>query len=295
LGFDFVRLPVDPKWAEGDAEERKDNLARLHCDIVGLLNEDLLVIVDLHATGDYQKDLAQNPSTAAARLIAEWTNLRPVFADLPADRIFIGVFNEPHIDTNTWWGIQDDVIKGLRPLYPNNTLIVTAGPDGGLWDLDRMQPYDDKKLIYDFHFYLPMFFTHHGANWFPPDSPEYKTMPIDYPAGQYTLAEDTDPDLKQYLSEDWNRAKLAGFINKIARWGRDNRVHVACLEFGVYRPFNHAHSRDNWVGDMRNLLENAGIPWALWEYRGNFGLLDTSGDPDEGMARALGLNHSSSP
>src|SRR6201999_520895 len=100
--------------------------------------------------------------------------------------------------------------------YPKNTIIVTAAPDSGPWNFEHEQAYEDRNLIYDFHFYLPMFFTHHGANWFPSDSPEYKTMPIDYPAGD---SDATDPDLKQYLSEGWNREKLAGFINKIARWG----------------------------------------------------------------------------
>ena len=42
---------------------------------------------------------------------------------------------------------------------------------------------------------------------------------------------------------------------------------------------------------MRIVLERDHIAWAMWEYRGSFGLLDAKGAADEGVVKALNLKH----
>jgi hypothetical protein len=286
-----VRLPLSPNRIVSD--DKDTALEQLRCDIVSLLNEDLTVIIDLHAQGKFQKDLEQNTGEAPAHLEDLWRRLQPVLVDLPPNRVLLGLYNEPQIDADAWWAIQSQMVRDLRAIFPLHTFVATAGPDGGPWNLERMTPYDDKNILYDFHFYQPMIFTHHGADWLPSYKPEDKTTPIFYPANSDVLSGTTDPEMINYIKYGWNRERLSAFINKIARWGKRNGVKIACLEFGVYRPYADTQSRAKWLNDIRKLLEAKNIPWAMWEYRGNFGLIDRDGNADPGVAEALGLNHNS--
>jgi len=296
LGFDFVRLPLSTKWLTmDDKDEQAEKLTRLRCDLISLLNRGLAVVVDLHAPQRFQKNLEKNPDMAVTRLGSLWESLQPVLDGLPPDRVFLGLYNEPQIENKIWWGIQGKVLKKLRAVFPQNTFVVSAGPHGEPWNLAQMKPYDDKNVIYEFHYYEPVFFTHHGANWFPADDPIRKTAPVAYPVDAGSSTEEVDPDVKNYIAAGWNRARLAVDIGQIADWKKRNGVKIACLEFGVYRPFTDADSRNRWLRDMRELLEQNGIPWALWEYRGGFGLLDDNWTPDEGIVKVLGLNDSPDP
>jgi hypothetical protein len=70
-------------------------------------------------------------------------------------------------------------------------------------------------------------------------------------------------------------------------------VPLNCNEFGVYRGLSDPASRANYIRDVRTALEEDGIGWAMWDYRGGFGVVwKEDGQParvDESVVRALGL------
>ena len=296
FGFDFVRLPVSPQWPRlADADARKEKLAQLRCDVIALLNAGLKVIVDLHPSNSFQETAAADPAQAAAKIAAVWRKLRPAIADLPASRVLIGLYNEPQdMKPAQWWRAQGVLIKKLRAVFSRNTFVATAYK-GEPWELIRQKPYADKNIIYDFHFYEPMILTHHGASWLPAGSPFRKTDRITYPPKASDAAKTDDPDVRAYIAEGWDREKLAPDIDRVAVWQKHYHVHAACLEFGAYRPYVDDQSRANWLRDVRSLVAGAGMPWALWDYTGGFGLLDADGRPDRGMVKALGLRQNSAP
>ena len=52
------------------------------------------------------------------------------------------------------------------------------------------------------------------------------------------------------------------------------------------------------IGDVRSALEENHIGWAMWDYRGNFGVVertDTQITTDPAILRALGLNADAHP
>ena len=73
----------------------------------------------------------------------------------------------------------------------------------------------------------------------------------------------------------------------------ENHVPLICNEFGAYREYTDPVSRANWIHDVRTALEADGIGWAMWDYRGGFGVVPKQdGQPaqvDEKTVRALGL------
>jgi len=294
LGFDFVRLPLSPSsLVMNDESELKQRLAQLRCDIISLLNQNLAVIVDLHAPERFQRNLAQDTEAEATQHLENlWQRMLPVLAGLPPSRVLLGLYNEPQIEAEPWWRIQGQLVKNLRTVFPDNPMVVTAGPDGGPWNLERMQAYDDKNIIYDFHFYQPMQFTHHGADWLSSYKPGDKSVRITYPVTLKSQMDESNPRVKDYMATNWNRLRLSAYIDKATAWAKENNAKIACLEFGVFRPYVDSDSRAHWLADMRFLLERDHIPWAMWEYRGGFGLLSDEGAPDESVLKALNLKRS---
>jgi hypothetical protein len=61
----------------------------------------------------------------------------------------------------------------------------------------------------------------------------------------------------------------------------------------VYRNNADPVSRANWLNDVRTALEADGIGWAMWDYRGGFGVVTKQdGQPaqvDGAVTGALGL------
>ena len=68
---------------------------------------------------------------------------------------------------------------------------------------------------------------------------------------------------------------------------------LICNEFGAYRDLRRSGSRANWIHDVRTALEADGIGWAMWDYRGGFGVVTQAGRPaaqvDGAVVGALGL------
>jgi endoglucanase len=295
-GFDFVRVPLSTRWFTiTDKDEQGKKLAQLRCDVIGLLNHNLSVVLDLHANGTFQDRLADDTDHAAANLESIWKQFRSVVAGLPGDHVLLGIYNEPNIENDPWWIIQRHIVADLRPLFPENTFVVTAGAKGEPWNLANSKAYADKNVIYDFHFYQPMYLTHHGANWFPHDDPIRDVTPITYPVDPSKADQESNPNVKEYIEGGWNRAALAKFIDGIAIWAKENDVKVACLEFGIYKKYVDRTSRANWLRDMRELMEKDNIAWAMWEYRGSFGMLDDGWVADKEVVKALGLNDIPNP
>jgi endoglucanase len=105
-------------------------------------------------------------------------------------------------------------------------------------------------------------------------------------------------DLFLYGAGGWDRASIAARIAFAAAWARERNVPLICNEFGVYRDTANPASRARWIGDVRSALEENHIGWAMWDYRGNFGVVergDTQITPDPAILSALGLNANAQP
>ena len=100
-------------------------------------------------------------------------------------------------------------------------------------------------------------------------------------------------NMQKYWLEGWNAHRIQLMIDNAATWARDKHVPLICNEFGAIRDFPDPVSRANWLHDVRTALEADGIGWAMWDYRGNFGVVTKEkGQPaqvDDSVVKALGL------
>jgi endoglucanase len=303
MGFDHVRLSIDPMPLAaamyGFPGPNSNFLAQLDHAVDTMLANRLAVIIDLHPGEDYKQRL-RTDDQAVERFTAIWRRLAERYADRDPNMVFFEILNEPEIsDAYRWAGIQTRVAAAIREVAPHHTIIAAGAVWSDIWDLLAIEPLADGNVIYNFHFYEPHEFTHQGATW---STPWYSyEHGIPYPPTESSMPEllKEVPNaadryyMEKYWLDGWNAHRIQLMIDNAANWARDNHVPLICNEFGVFRDHSDPVSRANWLRDVRTALEADGIGWAMWDYRGNFGVVTKeNGQPaqvDDAVVKALGL------
>lgn len=303
LGFDNVRLSIDavpleqyPRAADG---LNADFVGRLDRAVDTMLADGLAVQIDLHPEDSYKQQL-RTSDEQVDRLTMLWRKLAAHYAGRDPERVFFEILNEPEVsDPYRWAGIQARVASAIRQAAPRNTIIATGPNYSDIPDLLTQHPLADGNLIYNFHFYDPHEFTHQGATWsvpwwsythgipYPPTDGSMQALLLEVPdaANRFTL--------EKYWLDRWDAHRIRMLIDEAAAWGHENNVPLISNEFGAFRSFADPVSRANWIHDVRTALEADGIGWAMWDYRGGFGVVTKQdGQPaqvDGSVVGALGL------
>jgi aryl-phospho-beta-D-glucosidase BglC (GH1 family) len=303
LGFDHVRLSIDAVPLEQSPLGREglnaDFLVRLDRAVDTMLADGLAVEIDLHPEDSFKQQL-RSSDDAVDRLTLLWRRLAAHYATRDPERVFFEILNEPEVnDPYRWAGIQARLAAAIRDSAPRNTLIATGANYSGIADLLALYPLSDGNVIYTFHFYNPTEFTHQGASWGP--AWWIYTHGVPYPANESTMQEILKqvPDavnryqLESYWLDHWDAHRIRLLIDEAAAWGRENHVPLISNEFGAFRGLSDPTSRANYIRDVRTALEEDGIGWAMWDYRGGFGVVwKEDGQParvDGSVVNALGL------
>jgi endoglucanase len=307
LGFDHVRLSIDPvpliaaaKGAadpaaadpaaavqgaadQGDAEQGTvldpAAMARLDTTVQRLTQLGLAVVLDIHPQEDW---LVNATSTAAGttKFLSFWKSFAEHFAGTDPEMVFLEVLNEPHIvNAPRWANDQARLVAVIRAAAPLHTMIATGADFGGISGLIQLEPLSDRNVIYSFHDYEPMEFTHQGATWagknlIPLRGVPYPSTPENVAPLLPKLTDDAARrDLGAYGQDRWDVTQMQHRIELAVSWAHDQHVPLWCGEFGVDRDFSPPADRIRWITDMRKTLEADGIGWDLWDYQSQFGLV----------------------
>jgi endoglucanase len=301
MGFDHVRLSINPELIIRDAQTgslREPAMAQLDKTVQQLLAAGLNVILDIHGEETWKASLLHGDD-GAAKLCAFWIQFAGHYAKTDPERVFFEVLNEPSMDDlYRWEGIQDRAVAAIRRVAPRHTIIATAAGWGHQYNLIASEPVRDDDVIYTFHDYDPMTFTHQGATWSLQAWAYLRGVP--YPSTpeniQPVLSGEPDErarlDLERYGYDRWDAQRVEMEIAAAAKWGVERSVPVYCGEFGAYKNYSDPKMRAAWIDDTRTALERHHVGWAMWDYDGNFGLATKSSagivaDPE--VIRALGM------
>jgi len=271
-GFNYVRLPlaygrlVRPGRFGELAEERLEPIdeavrwARKH---------GLHVTLNLHHAPGYSVNQASQgeaepvnlweDAVASEAFAALWRGLAERFRAVPATALSFDLVNEPTVDVAPT--SREAIVRALR-----GTAEAVRGVDAGrpiivngILDGRASAPYPefhDRDWIQSARGYAPMCVTHHGAWWagYPAGRPEWPTTPENSPVA-------------------WDRDSLDALF---APWSEiaDRGVTVHCGEMGVGRQTPHEVAL-RWLEDLLRVLGARGIGWALWNFQGSFGILDS--------------------
>ena len=228
-----------------------------------------------------------------------WEAFAAHFSKFDPERVFLEVLNEPEIhDIKRWNAVQTEAAKAIRRSAPAHTIIVSGDEWSQLPILQKLEPPDDRNIICNFHLYDPLVITHQGAPWSQPWLMCCKgmTYPGDPEFIRDFLKTVTDPVALRYLHEyeslNWNMERYEKILAPAAEWARSRGVALTCNEFGVYRVHAPRATRLAWLRDVTNVLARNQIGWCMWDYAGDFGVVEVKDGkrvPDRDLLEALGL------
>ena len=301
MGFDHVRLSIDPEPLIADAQMgalRADAMGRLDKSVAQIQAAGLNVILDIHPEEAWKTKL-DTGEDEPARLFAFWGTFAQHFAATDPEKVFFEILNEPTMqDLYRWGGIQARAVARIRSMAPQHTILATSSMYSKIDTLLAMEPVRDENVIYTFHEYDPMWFSHQGANWGTQGWVFLRGLP--YPATpdnvQAFLGQEPDErvrlEVQRYGWDRWDASRLGAEIAAASEWAQHRGVPLYCGEFGVYRKFARPADRATWISDVRTALESKHIGWAMWDYQADFGIV-TKGPQgtvvDQNIVNALGL------
>ena len=297
-GADFVRIQVElGPLVFGDEQGLKiatdgiiravKRLERSHLNTIVTLTPHEFVqglsTVDFLSKPDVRARLTAAMVYVASRLRAE-----PTAA--------LEILNEPSIGWKRtrpdWTEMQAAFVKAVRGVAPQMTLVVTGDLGGGIKGLVRLDPagLDDANILYSFHYYDPMAFTHQGAAWganktreflagvpFPPqasaedavveryrDAVQASSLPD---VEKASVAREGTSAIDDYFRSD--PGQIGNDISEVANWADVHRIphdRVILGEFGVLHPTAPLPSATEWIRQVRTAAERQGFSWCFHNF-----------------------------
>lgn len=276
-GFDHVRLPLDWKNAFDDNMRPNEEVLRLFDEAIeGLCAEGLGVILDLHKCPghDFYEGVTREQAFFAdpryrRYCLRVWDQLAERYGDTSG--IYLELLNEPVAPSAEVWNeVKDELATAVRRMAPKATLVVGSNLWNSASQFEQLRPVDDDKVLYSFHFYAPMVFTHQKAPWCPGSA--FK-LARPYP-GDYSIANDGATRLPLDEEGRWERGRLERILEPVVRFRERYSARVACNEFGVFMGGPDTASRHAWMRDILGIFKERGFGWTYWNYKNlDFGIV----------------------
>lgn len=281
-GFDFVRIPMAyPAYLDIDHAKpvRPEDVYRFDprkiAGIDALVDaahaKGMHVSLNLHRAPGYcinagfeePYNLWQDEEALAA-FCAHWEMWARRYRAISSDRISFDLVNEPTLreDMNDQFGRREPVppavyrrvagaaalaIRGVKP----DALIIADGNNGGHVAVPELA---DLAIAQSCRGYMPFAVSHHKAPW-------VHRNPDALPAPTWPAGPGAD---RRFLEETY-----APWFELI-----DMGVGVHCGECGAYKETPHPVFLA-WFRDVLDVLSQRGVGFALWELRGDFGVVDS--------------------
>jgi aryl-phospho-beta-D-glucosidase BglC (GH1 family) len=300
-GFDHVRFPIATEHAmAADGALAIEFVDRLGREVDRMHALGLAVIIDMHPEIDFKNRLKASEQ-AGDVFVRFWGALAGHFATKEPALTVFEVLNEPSLaDPSKWNSIQRDAVAAIRSRAPEHTIVVSGDGYSEIPRLLELNPIDDSNLIYNFHLYDPLAFSHQGTGWLDPWVQEVRGLeyPMDPANVARLLAAASDARaleaLHEYRRAGWSSTRYAKFVEPAVTWAADRGVPLTCNELGVYRQAPR-EARLRWLKDVTALLAQNGVGWTVWDYAGDFGVVTGERghrSPDTDVIAALGLTES---
>lgn len=285
-GFDHIRLPIDYEVLETeDGVIKEKGYGRVKkvidwCDAYGLN-----IILDLHKAygydfndaGDEEKNNLFASEDLQNRFIALWKEMVKRFGTCA--NVAFELLNEvvEKENADAWNQLIKKAVAEIRKIAKTAPIIYGGIQWNSVKTLKLLDAPNDENIIYTFHFYEPLLFTHQKAHWVAAMDPN---QTVRYPETMEYYQKESEKLGYQGEVVGDALSKLMGteFITEMIEEGikaaQNAGVSLYCGEFGV---IDQAPVEDTlrWFKDVNTVFEKYNIGCAVWSYKKmDFGLID---------------------
>lgn len=264
-GFDFVRLPMSYLcWVEpGDwLKLREPVLKDLDQAVEFGRKHGIHVNLNLHRAPGYCVNPPKEPlslwddAKALDACAFHWGQIAKRYKGIPSARVSFDLLNEPpDIAEPTYVRVATRLVEAIRAEDPQRLIIA----DGLRWGTKPVHGLAGLGVGQSTRGYNPSRVSHYKASWM---------------RGSDQWPEPTWP-LKVSETDVWDRERLRK--ENIQPWkelaAKGVGVHVG--EFGAFMHTPHPVVMA-WLRDYLEMWREQGWGWALWNFRGTFGILDSN-------------------
>lgn len=281
LGFDHVRLPLDEVhlWRE-DGSKDAQAWELLEQGLGWIAERGLKVACDLHILRSHFFNQVDEPAlyreeSALESFRSLWRDLGAFLARYPTDSVALEILNEAVArDNRDWNRVAASVFATMRSVAPDHTIVTGSNWYCMCKTFGDLEIPDDPNQILTYHFYNPMCVTHHRADW--TEIGEWHgpiSYPLPWPDG--IPAHVREPLRSRMERENvlWGPRAVREEIALPLERSRESGLPLYCGEFGAIN-LAPLDIRKAWLRDVVSTFEDNGIGWAVWDWKGCFGVVD---------------------
>ncbi|MCR5153269.1 MAG: glycoside hydrolase family 5 protein [Lachnospiraceae bacterium] len=288
-GLDHVRLPIDYNLIE-DAEGnyKEDGFSYIQKAIDWCEEYSLNLVLDVHKTFGYSFDSGEaeegffDSKAYQERFYKMWEELAKRYGKY-SDRVAFELLNEVTAKeySDAWNRISTECIKRIRNYAPDVKILLGGYYNNSIEALKDLPAPLDSNIVYNFHCYEPLIFTHQGAGWIATMNRDFR-MPLEVSYKEYN--KNIRANLGAFASISIPEGKKESDIIDVAffeelfaeavRVAEERNVALYCGEFGV---IDKAEPEDTlkWYKMITSCFNKYKIGRAMWSYKEmDFGISD---------------------
>ena len=283
LGFDHVRVPVDyVLLEEEDAAPKEDGFHYLELCRQWCENYGLNMLIDLHECYGYsfdplKKDMDRErffyDRKLQERFLALWERIARRFAAWPLQVAFEPLNEVVLMEVaDAWNKVAADFIRVMRSIVPESYLVIGGVCYSSVTSVPLLEIPLDDRIVYNFHCYEPIIFTHQGAYWVDRMPEDFRIgYPMELKAYQ-TAVQDMglSENLAGAIFREGIRQPGDGFFEDIfapaIEKAEKDQVPLYCGEYGVI-DLAAGPDKLRWLKDIHAVMNRHGIGRALWNYK----------------------------
>jgi len=264
FGFDFVRLPMSYRcWIDNGDWRTFNESALKEIDKAVELGRKYAIhtCINFHRAPGYcvnpPKESASLWDSAEALEVcaSHWKTFAKRYQGQPNSQVSFNLLNEPpDVPEENYYKVVERLVEAIRGEDPRRLIIA----DGRRWGTIPCLSLANLKVAQAARGYEPMRISHHKAAWIP---------------GSDQWPEPTWP-LKIGDNDVWDQDRL--FRDRIKPWkeleAKGSGIMVG--ECGAHNQTPHEVAL-KWMDANLELWKDAGWGFALWNFRGSFGIVDS--------------------
>ncbi len=287
-GLDHIRIPVDYELFETrDGVMMPERFRYLDFAIEECRKNGLNMILDLHRTPGFSFDPGHNEAgffdnesyqDHFYKIWDEFARRYGRFSGFVAFELLNEVTDKAYCDT--WNRVANTCIDRIRAIAPDVYILVGGYYNNSLEAVRDIAMPRDSRIIYNFHCYEPLLFTHQGATWIASMDPAYR-CPFKMPYRQY--AEDSVKQLgaifaSSFSAYDPEATPDETYFEKLfadaLAVAEERDVPLYCGEYGVIDRVAPEEVL-SWYRAFHTVMKRYSIGSAAWSYRAmDFGIAD---------------------